>query len=489
MAGQHRPLDEEGGARRVAPITRRTFCRSALLGLAGLTSQRVFAAASAPRPNILLITADDLGPYLGCYGDSIARTSNLDRLAAEGVRFERAFVTHASCSPSRSSIFTGLYPHQNGQIGLAHLGYSMREGMRTLPALLKQAGYRTGVIGKIHVAPDSAFPFDWKGGLKVADTRDVRLVAERAGDFMSQSAGPFFLMANYFDPHRPLAHQVKGVPQQPFASDGIKPFPFLGLDTPQIREEVAGYYNCAARFDVGVGMLLDRLAQAGHGENTIVIVLGDHGPPFTRAKTTCYEAGLHIPLIVRWPGRAKAGLASGALVSTVDILPTVLDGAGIELPAPIAGRSLVPLLRGKDVPWRETLCAEYTSHGPRNFYPRRAIRDARHKLILNLLPDRPNPVLGVDGCAAWAASRDPDLDGTMMRGVYDTYHHPSAVELYDLDNDPNEFHNLAGRPEHAAVENRLRRQLEQWREETNDPLVDPEALAALTREHDALPTK
>jgi N-sulfoglucosamine sulfohydrolase len=475
------------GLSRAPRVSRRAFCQAAVLGAAGVLSSGASGGGTRGRPNILLITTDDQGPQLGCYGDPLAHTPNLDRLAMEGVQFTRAYVTHASCSPSRSSIFTGLYPHQSGQIGLAHRGYTMRAGTPTMPALLKAAGYRTGVIGKVHVAPDDALPFDWRAGIKVTDTRDVGRVADAASTFMAEAGQrPFFLMVNYFDPHRPHQDQFKGVPEKPLEPSDVAPFPFLGMDTPALRKEAAAYYNCVARIDVGMGLLLERLKKSGHANYTVVVFLGDHGPPFTRGKTTCYEAGVHIPLLIRWPGHAKPGLVSDAFISTVDLLPTVLDAVGIaDVPA-MAGQSLAGLLEDRNIPWRDTLCAEYTSHGLGNYFPRRSIRDDRYKLILNLLTDRPNPVLGVDGCGAWKASRDPALDGTPIRKVYDAYQRPPAVELYDLDKDPNEFENLAGRDDMTAVEKRLLAGLEAWRVETNDPLLDPEALAALTRQHDKL---
>jgi len=464
---------------------RRSFCRSMLVGAAGLRLASSSRAQRPPRPNVLLITTDDMGPQLGCYGDRHARTPNLDALAEEGARFENAYVTQASCSPSRSSIFTGLYPHQNGQIGLSHRGYSMHEGLATLPALLADAGYRTGVIGKIHVAPAVSTPFGFKAPLTPQDTRDVAGVAEVAAEFLgADPAEPFFLMVNYMDPHRPLVDQVEGVPDEPLGPDAIEPFPFLGLDTPKVRQEVASYYNCNTRADVGVGLLLEKLQESGMADNTLIIFIGDNGPPFTRGKTTCYEAGVHTPFIVRWPGTARAGLVSEALVSAVDILPTVAEAAGFELPTPIAGRSLVPLIEGKPVQWRDTLATEYTSHHQGGYFPRRAIRDERYKLILNLLPDRPNPIKGVDGCAAWGESRNPAFEGTPVRRVFDTHGDPPAEELYDLLRDPVEFNNLADDPGYGPVLSRMRAQLRTWREETSDPLLDPAKLAALTKWHD-----
>jgi len=467
-------------------MNRRDFCRSLLVGAGGLALGRALGAERAERANILLITTDDLGPQLGCCGDQRARTPSLDALAGEGVRFENAYVTQASCSPSGSSIFTGLYPHQNGQIGLSHLGFSMSRAWPTIPSLLKGAGYRTGVIGKIHVEPAAAFPFDWKG-IGHGQTRDVAKAAASAAGFLGQIGDePFFLMVNYMDPHRPLVNQSAGVPETPFGPDDVEPFPFLGLDTPKVREEVAGYYNCAARADVGVGLLLAELAKTGHADDTLVVFLGDNGPPFTRGKTTCYEAGLRTPLLVRWPGRAAGGLVRQELVSTVDLLPTFLAAAGLEPLEGLAGESLSGLLAGEKGRWRETLCCEYSAHHPGGWFPRRSIRDSRYKLILNLLDTRPNPIKGVDGCAAWKASQAPELEGTPVREVFDRHGAPPPVELYDLHTDPVEFHNLAGKAEYREVEERLGARLQAWREETKDPLLDPEEVASLTRKCDEM---
>jgi len=468
-------------------LSRRSFCRAMLAGTAGLSLAARATSQSPGRPNVLLITTDDMGPQLGCYGDPFARTPVLDKLASEGTLFERAYVTQASCSPSRSSIFTGLYPHQNGQIGLAHRHYSMHEGMVTLPALLKEAGYRTGVIGKVHVAPNDALPFDWRAPLNVHQTREVAKVAESANEFLTAGDGPSFLMVNYMDPHRPLIDQIEGIPEKPLTPDEVEPFPFLGIDTPKVRQEVAAYHNCNTRADVGVGMLLEKLEAAGLAENTLVIFIGDHGPPFTRGKTSCYESGVHIPFIVRWPGRIREGERFDALTSTVDILPTVCEAAGIEKPEGLAGHSILPhastfttyLQRV-----RETLATEYCSHHEGGFFPRRAIRDRRYKLIHNLLPERGNPIKNVDGCAAFKESQAPQFDGTHARRAMETHANPPEFELYDLQADPVEFHNLADSPKHQGALRRMQGELMAWRKETDDPLLDEEKLAALVRWHD-----
>lgn len=434
--------------------------------------------------NIILITADDLGIQLGCYGDKIAKTPNIDMLAARGMRFENAYVTQSSCSPSRSSMLTGLYPHQNGQIGLANRGYSMRDGIVTMPALLKKAGYRTGIIGKLHVNPENAFPFDYERK-NTDQTRDVRSVAEMSNDFIKEdSQKPFFLYINYFDPHHKFINQVKNIPETPYTRNTVPPFSFQGINSPRQLDSIAGYYNGVTRVDAGIGFLFEKLNQLQLLENTVVIFVGDNGPPFARGKTTCYEAGLRVPLLMYWPGLTKKNSTSKSLISFVDIMPTVLEAAGLNVPNNLPGQSLSSLIKNKNAKWRQTLCAEYTTHTHLNYFPRRSIRDNRYKLIVNLLTDRSNPIIGVDGDVAYAISRDTVYFGTKERKAFDVLKNPPAEELYDLQNDPNEFKNMAGNPSYKIIKNKLKAELMKWRVATQDPLLDKKKLAALTLEHD-----
>ncbi len=176
----------------------------------------------------------------------------------------------------------------------------------------------------------------------------------------------------------------------------------------------------------------------------------------------------------------------GELVSAVDILPTLLDYAGVAIPKPVEGRTMRPALEGRTYRGRRTVCMEHTAHQPAEYYPRRAIRDQRFKAILNLRSEVANPVLGIDGCAAWEASRNPRLAGSATRHAFDTYHHPPRWELYDLQNDPDEFVNLADNPDYATVRKRLERELHVWRVSTRDPLLDPAVLLKLNAVHDRL---
>ncbi len=445
-------------------------------------------AANADRPNILLIVSEDNGPELGCYGDPHARTPVLDRLAADGVRFERAYVAQAGCSQSRASFMTGLYPHQHGQIGLATWGFRMyRPDTPNLPHSLKAAGYRTGIVGKLHINPESAFPFDFaemnSGNFARRGLADYAKHAEaffRAGD------RPFFLSVNYPEAHRPWVRQVDGLPARPLTGADVKPLAHMGVDDPKLREFMADHYNCMSRLDSLVGDLLAALERNGQAENTLVVYFGDHGADLLRGKRTSYEGGVRVPLLMRWPRGARAGQVRAELVSLVDLYPTVLELAGAPPPPNLPGRSLAPLLRGERPAWRQYLFTEFHTHAAKtNFWPQRTVRDDRHKLIENLLPGEVNP-----GYEFTLGHHEADLRAAIARApaavrtAYARMERPPRWELYDLQADPYEYRDLTNEPAHAAALARLQRELAQWRQQTADPLLQPGNLARLKAEID-----
>jgi len=423
------------------------------------------------KPNILLITADDHGIQLGCYGDEIARTPNLDKLARQGVIFKNAYVSQASCSPSRSSILTGLYPHQSGQIGLSHRGFSMRNGIPNLVATLKQNGYRTGILGKLHVQPENEYPFDFKD-FAAHPMRDVKRVADTSKTFIQNSEEPFFLYVNFCDPHVKFFKQIKGIPKNTYDSTMVKPFPWQGIDQPEELARIAGYYNCVARLDEGVGMLLKTVEDLGVMDNTLIIYVGDHGAPFSRGKGSCYESGIQVPFIMK-SADIEANIQSDEFVSTLDILPTILEASNSEFNSPIEGYSLFKTLAGEKDAVRKYLFSEFTFHTHRHFSPRRAVRNDRFKLIHNLLPgDKALHHPSIDGDMAYRLSRDEKYDGTKVREAFDLYLNPTEFELYDLHEDPYEFVNLANNAKYASELKELKTALQNWREETNDPLLN-----------------
>ncbi|MFZ5830077.1 MAG: sulfatase [Planctomycetota bacterium] len=462
------------------------------------------ACAAESRPNILLIVSEDNGPELGCYGDRYARTPNLDRLAGEGVRFNRAFVAQAGCSQSRASVLTGLYPHQHGQIGLATWGFRMyREDTPNLPRSLKAAGYRTGIIGKLHINPESAFPFDFHEipGSNF-NRKNLGDYAKHAAAFIQAGERPFFLSVNYPEAHDPWLRQVEGLPQDPQTGVAVKAMPYFGIDPPEMREMVADYYNCLSRLDALVGELLAALQASGKAGNTLVIYFGDHGADMLRGKRTCYEGGVRIPLLLWWPGHAQPQVCE-ELVSTVDLMPTVLAACGAAPVPGLPGRPLQPLLMGQPVTWRTHLFTEYHTHAAAaNYHPQRAVRTDRYKLIENLLPDTVNPdyadtfrKLEADAAGRGQVGLEGGLPHVIasaapeVRAAYALMERPPRYELYDLEADPYEFRNLADSPDHAAACAELKQALADWREETKDPLLDPVNLERLTAEITSVQSK
>ena len=442
----------------------------------------------AKSPNILLIVSEDNGQELGCYGEPYVKTPVLDQLASEGVLFKNAYVAQAGCSQSRAAFLTGLYPHQNGQIGLATWKFRMyREDTPNIVRSLKNAGYRTGIIGKLHVNPESAFPFDFEAiGKSNFARNDLPAYAREAKLFMEAGDEPFFLSVNHPDAHRPFTPQVEGIPEELLTSKDVKPLAYFGIDTPQLRQQTADYYNCMNRLDTYIGDLLLRLEETGKADNTIVIYIGDHGADMLRGKRTSYEGGTRVPFIVKWPKTSKEGLVSTELVSLIDIFPTILDATGSRPVPNLPGRSLVPLLKGKAPEWRQYLFTEFHIHSAHNFYPQRTIQDRRYKLIRNLMPGLVNP-----GYTFTNNRFFDDLIKTIddaeepIRSAYLNMERPPAFELYDLETDPYEFNNLASKPEHAQTQSRLQQELQSWREQTKDPMLNHQNVLRLKAEVDA----
>lgn len=443
--------------------------------------------ADAERANILLIVSEDNGPEIGCYGEPFVQTPVLDQLAAEGVRFDRAFVPQAGCSQSRAALLTGLYPHQNGQIGLATWKFGLYDAKTpNLVRSLKQAGYRTGIIGKLHINPAEAFPFDFKAiPSSNFGRKGLSKYAEEAAEFMAADEAPFFLSVNYPDAHRPFTTQVDGIPAKPLRGEDVKPLAYFGLDSPDLRQQTADYYNCMSRLDSQIGDLLVELEKSGKRDNTLIVYMGDHGADMLRGKRTSYEGGVRVPLIVAGAGVVGEQVRD-ELVSTLDLMPTILAAADAKPVDGLPGRSLTGLLAGKSEDWREYLFTEFHIHSAHNYYPQRTVRDDRFKLIQNLMPGEVNP-----GYAFTNARFFDGLDDVIeaapeaVRSAYLRMQQPPEFELYDLESDPFEFVNLADEGAHAETLKRLNAQLEGWRDSTNDPMLHPENVRRLKEEIDA----
>lgn len=407
-----------------------------------------------PRPNIVLITPHDLGTHLPCYGtDPRIPSPHLDQLAAEGIRFDAHFCTSPYCSPSRGSIMTGKYPHVNGLMSLVNLGWDMPKHNQVLPELLKSAGYETGLFGLQHIAEDPArYPYDL-----ITDRSNMRceFVAGEFANYMAdrpkETGRPFYAEIGFAEVHR----NFSGFKELPVRAEDITPPPYLE-DTPGLRMDLAMFYSAIARMDAAVGKILGALEAAGEAANTLVVFTTDHGIAFPRAKSTLYDPGLHVSLIVRWPGVIAPGRSTRALTSHVDLFPTLAEAAETTPAQEIQGRSLMPLLRGETDSFRDAVFGEKNTH-PTDL--KRCIRTERWKYIRNYSE---GPLLQLPTDIEVTATR---------RDMGDAHLAPRPeTELYDLQADPLEMKNLAGQDTHAQTEMDLAGHLERFLEETHDPI-------------------
>ncbi len=471
-------------------MSRREFVRSCVAGASAFTAASLPTSKSAraedERPNIVLIVSDDHGRGdLGCYGNPVAKTPHLDRLAAEGVRFTNAFCTTASCSASRSVILSGLYNHYNGQYGHQHAYHHFIsfDYVRSLPVLLSQGGYRTARIGKYHVAPEDIYKFDT--ALPGNSRSPVRMADNCRKLIEAKDDRPFFLYFCTSDPHRgggkaaDLPHQPDRFGNRPQGYPGIeevtyKPedvaVPDFLPDIPECRAELAQYYQAVSRVDQGVGRLIEHLKKAGRYDNTIVVYISDNGIAFPGAKTTLYEPGMNLPCIVRTPWQKNEGIACDALVNYADLTPTILDLAGAT-PGDYEfhGRSFKPVLERERVADWDTTYASHTFHEITMYYPMRVVRERRFKLTWNIAHGLEYPFAS----DLWASAT---WQGNLRRGnklygkrTIEAYLHRPRFELYDLENDPHEVRNLAADPQHKGKLEEMKAKLKAFQKRTKDP--------------------
>lgn len=435
--------------------------------------------------NVLMMVADDHGYDLGCVGGAV-HTPALDRLASEGTLFTEAYAAVSSCSSSRATLYTGLYAHTNGMYGLSHdvHNFSLHDDVKTLPWMLKQAGYATAIIGKLHVKPVALLDYDAWLLPERPGIRDVAAMAHAAGDWIrAQGVRPFFLTVGYSDPHRAgdatqfaNTRDWPQVPRHRYAPANMRLPPHLP-DLPAVREDLAQYCEAVSRLDSGVGLMLAELAATGHADDTLVIYLSDHGRAFPAAKDNLYREGIHLPLIVRSPQRRADKLRCRAMVSWVDIAPTILEWAGTAAPtgyryAPLPGHSLLPILETPDPTGWGRVFATRSFHEINQYYPVRSVRTRRHSYFLNLEPSLTVPVAGdVARSPSWQAILATP-GARLGKRTLDAFLHRPAEELYDLASDPEEVVNLATATAHAGVLAGLRAQLAEWRVASHDPWMD-----------------
>jgi len=462
--------------------------------------------ATTKRPNILLITADDMNwDAVGVYGCPTPDTTpHIDRLAGQGVRFEHSHVTIAVCQPSRSALMTGRYPHRSGGEGFHHLRH---EGVPILPALLREAGYGVGILGKYaHSTPYEDFQWDLAADMaELGHGRNPSVYADYADRFLGQASDanqPFFLMLNSHDPHRPFVgndppewykageHPPAVMPSKVFDPGEVVTPGFLP-DLPEVRREIAEYYGSVRRCDDTIGAVLDRLDQRGLTENTIVVFLSDNGMAFPFAKTNCYLNSTRTPWIMRWPGVIEPGRHDTRhMIGGVDLLPTLLDAVGIDHPPGMDGRSFLGALRGEEQGELDHVFTQFFQTAGKRNYPMLCVQNRRYGYIFNPWSNgqrqfRNESMAGrTMNAMKDGASESADIAERVRMFIYRV-----PEEVYDFAADPDALVNRIDDPTCAAERDALRETLRQWMARTGHPALeafahrdDPAAREALMRD-------
>lgn len=481
--------------------------------------------SNAAEKNVIFFITDDESPTLGCYGDPIAKTPAIDALAKDGTVFENAFATTASCSASRSVVMSGLHNHANGQYGHQHAFHKFASyhnviGL-SLPRAMTAAGYRTGQIGKYHVAPEEVYQFETY--LKGSQRNAVKM-AEQAKDFITmESEKPFFLYFATSDPHRgggkdqtserKLKPDLFGNKPNRKHHDGVEevfydpktvPIPSFLPDTPETREELAHYYQSVSRIDQGLAQLVKILKEANLYDKTLIIFTSDHGMAFAGGKTTVYEGGLKVPFVVRNPYEKKRGIRQRALISHIDVTPSILDFAGAldrENNRPkkwvdpnkywkektyvakenrgstnklssYHGRSWISILGKPEAKHWETVFASHTFHEIQMYYPMRVVRDHQYKLIWNVAHPLPYPFASdLWAASSFQAQYQKSPSAPYGQKTVREYIHRPEFEFYRIDEDPQESTNLAGKRKHSKEFEKYKELMKTKQRDFDDPWI------------------
>ena len=481
---------------------------------------------SGAEKNIIFFITDDESPTLGCYGDRVAKTPAIDALAKDGTLFLNAFATTASCSASRSVVLSGLHNHANGQYGHQHSFHKFSSYFNviglSLPRNLSKAGYRSGQIGKYHVSPEEVFRFDEyiKG-----NPRNAVQMANQAKEFITaENEKPFFLYFATSDPHRgggidrnsklKLKPDMFGNKQDRKPHDGVNevfyqpkqvPIPSFLPDTPETREELAQYYQSVSRIDQGVAKLVEILKDAGLYDKTLIVFTSDHGMAFAGGKTTVYEGGLRVPFVVRNPYEKKRGIRHQAMISHIDITPTLLDFAGAldtqrnrplqwedpgkAFPTPQTtgpkdnrgvsaklssyhGKSWLPVLGEPMASHWDSIFASHTFHEIQMYYPMRVFRDKKFKLIWNIAHPLPYPFASdLWAASSFQAQYQQSLSAPYGKKTVRQYIHRPEFEFFKIDQDPEESNNLAGKPKFSDQLESYKEKLKSAQKKFQDPWV------------------
>lgn len=433
-------------------------------------------ASAAERPNFLIVMADDCTySDLPVYGGPNARTPNIDRLAREGLVFNRAYLASAMCQPCRAELYTGQYPMRNG---CAWNHSASRPTTKSMPHYLGKLGYRVGLSGKVHVEPSQAFPFEKVEGFDPncvrRPTRDHALTGIR--EFFERDADqPFCLVVALVEPHVPW---VMG-DASAYPPEEIELPPNIA-DTPRTRRDFATYLAEVTYMDSQVGEILRTLDETGRADETLVLFTSEQGAQFPGCKWTNWDTGLHTALIARWPGRVEPGTRTDALVQYADVLPTLLDAAGADLAETdhaFDGSSFLPVLLDKASTHREYTYGMHNNIPEGPAYPIRTVFDGEYRYIRNLTPDElyiEKHLMGLQGGGAvtnpyWPTWVGQAWDNPRAYRLVKRYMQRPAEELYHTAGDPYELENLADDPRHAERKARLSAELERWMKSQGDP--------------------
>ena len=430
-----------------------------------LTLLWAWAWAQGDPPNVIVFIADDVSyDDLGCYGNTMVETPNIDQLAANGLKFTNFYLTASSCSPSRNSILTGRYPHNTGA---AELHTEPPITMPSFPELMRKRNYHSVLAGKFHMGEYARRGFD-----RIID--NLEEVGDGGEDQWVSSLKdrpkdkPFFMWFASYDAHRNWGpNEFSGTHDH----ETVTP-PFYLANEPQTRSDLAQYYDEIKRFDHYVGEVVKELETQNELDNTLLIVMADNGRPFPHSKTRLNDRGMKTPFVMHWPKEVEKGNQCGSLVSAIDIAPTILELAGVALPASFQGHSFRKLLGNPETPFRNYVFAEhnwhdYEAHG-------RMVRNKTFMYILNSRPQKPQmgPADAV-GSPAFMALDALRQKGKLSAIQADIFVVPRpAEELYDLDRDPLQLVNVASDPQFTEQLEDLRVVLKQWMEETGDDIPE-----------------
>lgn len=444
------------------------------------------------RPNIVLIIADDVSwNDIGPYGNPSIRTPNLDKLAADGMLFTEAFLSTSSCSPSRTSIISGLYPHNTDA---EQLSWPLPEDKKTFVEELKKSGYWTGLAGKFHMGDAVLNDFDVVHEMQWMDAPiglDRRLVGDGSGcdewiKLLNERPKnkPFFTWLASFDAHRPY---YPGTIDKPYLPEEVRIPPYIP-ETDSVKKDFALYYEEITRMDEYIGKVVAELEAQGVSENTMIVFISDNGRAFPRDKTTLYDGGIKTPWIVKWPSKVKKGSINNQLISSVDIAPTFMKVAGLEPLEEFDGLNFLPLLTDVKKQIRTEIYAEDHFHDFEDYT--RAVRTKDFKYIKNYYPDLPNtPSADIVRDLSWQSMKSEKSKGTLNNAQLWCFLSPRPEEeLYNIALDPNELNNLASNTEYMETLQDMRTRLETIRKKTADFIPEERTPDDFYRET-GLPTK